>query len=56
MEGNIMKKWILTASRDGNLIDYETIIEAEAEPDFWTCYDLASAAGCPFFTIDQMEV
>ena len=48
-----MKKWIFTASIDGNLINYETIIESDTEPDFWTCYNLAAEHGCSFF--DVME-
>ena len=50
-----MKKWILTASRDGINIDYEKIIESDTEPGFWECYELAYAAGCPYFTIDELE-
>ena len=53
MEGKTMKKWIFTASIDGNLINYETIIESDTEPDFWTCYNLAAEHGCSFF--DVME-
>lgn len=50
-----MKKWILTASRDGNNVDFEKIIESETEPGFWECYELADAAGCLFWSVDEME-
>lgn len=50
-----MKKWLLTASRDGINVDYETIIESDTEPDFWTCYELADAAGCTLWSVDEME-
>lgn len=53
MEGKTMKKWIFTASIDGNLIDYETIIESDTEPDFWTCYNLAAEHGCTFFSVTE---
>ena len=49
------KQWLLTASIDGNLVDFETIIEQENEPDFWTCYDLAQDHGCDFFHVEQLE-
>lgn len=49
-----MKKWILTASRDAVNIDFETVIESENEPDFWTCYNLATAHDCEFFTIQEV--
>lgn len=51
-----MKKWELTASTDGNMIDYSEIIESETEPDFWTCYNIASAHGCEFFTVEEITV
>lgn len=49
-----MKKWILTASTDGNMIDFETIIESETEPGFWECYELATAHNCDFFDIKEV--
>lgn len=48
-----MKKWYLTASTDGNMIDFETIIESDTEPDFWTCYDLAASHECEFFSVTE---
>lgn len=50
-----MKKWILTASRDRINVDFEKIIEADTEPGFWECYELADAAGCAFFSVDELE-
>ena len=49
------KQWILTASIDGNMVDYEEIIESENEPDFWTCYNIAYDHGCDFFSIEELE-
>lgn len=49
-----MKKWRLTASVNGVLIDFETLIESETEPDFWTCYDLAREYDCDFFTVEEV--
>lgn len=49
-----MQKWIFTASIDGNLIDYETVIESETEPDFWTCYELAAEHNCDFFSVTEV--
>lgn len=49
-----MKKWLLTASTDGNEIDFETVIESETEPDFWMCYELAAAHGCDFFSVTEV--
>jgi hypothetical protein len=48
-----MKKYILTCSVDGVKIDYETEITAEREPDFWTCYETATAHGCDYFYITE---
>lgn len=48
-----MRKYHFTASTDGNNIDYETVLFAMAEPDFWTCYELAAAHGCNFFTVEE---
>ena len=50
-----MKKWILTASRDGILVDYETTLESENEPDFWTCYEIADKNDCTLWSIDEFE-
>lgn len=50
-----MKKWLLTASIDAVNIDYETIIESETEPGYWECEALASAHGCDYFTITEVE-
>lgn len=49
-----MKKWLLTASVDGVNIDYEEIIESNDEPGFWTCYEIAEAHGCDFFSVDEI--
>lgn len=49
-----MKKWELTASTDGNMIDYSEILEAEMEPDFWICYEIAAAHGCEFFSVSEV--
>lgn len=49
-----MKKWLLTCSVDANLIDYETIIKSDAEPDFWTCYEIAAAHGCDYFNVVEL--
>ena len=46
-----MKKWILAASRDGINIDFETMLHSETEPEYWECEEIASAHGCPYFTI-----
>ena len=50
-----MKKWLLTCSKDGDRINHETTMQADTEPDFWTCYDIAAAHGCEFFTIEEDE-
>jgi len=50
-----IKRWILTCSVDGIDIDFETILFSESEPGFWTCYDIATANGCDFFTITEFE-
>lgn len=49
-----MKKWIFTASQDATNIDFETIIESDTEPDFWTCYDLATSHECEFFSVSEV--
>ena len=49
-------QWLLTASIDGDMVDFETIIEQEKEPDFWQCYDIAQKHNCEFFHIEQLEL
>lgn len=49
-----MKKWILTCSADAINIDFETDIESDTEPDYWACYDIATAHGCDYFTVSEM--
>ena len=29
--------------------------DSTAEPDFWTCYDLAAANNCEFFTVEEVN-
>lgn len=50
-----MKKWELVCSKEAIDIDYETIIESEDEPDFWTCYEIAMDHDCGFWTISELE-
>lgn len=45
------KNYLLTCSKDGINIDFETTIKAIQEPDFWTCYDIAMSHGCEFFDV-----
>lgn len=49
-----MKKWLLVCSADAVEIDYETIIESETEPDFWTCYDIAEEHSCSWFYVEEV--
>lgn len=51
-----MKTWELTASIDGVNIDFSTLIDSETEPDFWTCYDIATAHGCTYFCIVEVRL
>lgn len=50
-----MKKWLLECSIEAIDIDHEEIIESETEPDFWTCYGIATEHDCGFWTISEME-
>lgn len=50
-----MKRWLLTGSVDGVEVTFDRIIYQDTEPDFWQCYDMAAARGCPFFYLDEME-
>ena len=49
-------QWLLVASTDGNMVDYEEIIISDEEPDFWMCYEIAEKHGCEFFHVEQLEV
>lgn len=49
-----MKTWELTASIDGANIDFATLIDSDTEPDFWTCYNIADAHGCPYFSVSEV--
>ena len=48
-----VNKWRLICSTDGNMVDYDEIIESEEEPGFWECYEIAEAHGCEHFMIDK---
>lgn len=48
-------KWFLECSIDAIMVDYSEVLESDAEPDFWTCYEIAEANGCPFWTISEFE-
>lgn len=48
-----MNKYILTISRDAINIFKEITTEAEREPDFWHCYDLAQKNKCDYFYISE---
>ena len=50
------KQWILTASVDGNMVDFECIINSDNEPDFWTCQELAQNHGCEFWMVDELQI
>ncbi len=53
--GHFMNKWRIICSRDAVEIDYEEIISSEAEPDFWTCHEIAEKHGCAFFDVNMVE-
>ena len=50
-----MNKYILTMSRDAIRIFKEIIIQAEREPDFWYCYNLAQKNKCDYFSLDLLQ-
>lgn len=50
-----MKKFELTASKDGVAIDYAKTIYAKEEPGFWTLENLAADHGCDFWTIEEIS-
>ena len=47
-------KWLIVQSKSGIGIDAETIIKSDIEPDFWTCYNIANANGCEFFSVEAI--
>ena len=50
-----MKKWFLICSIDAIDIDYETVIESEKEPDWWTCENIAREHGCDWWTLEECK-
>ena len=50
-----MKRYLLTCSVDAVGVDFEQEITATEEPDFWTCYEIAAAHGCEWFTLEEVE-
>ena len=51
-----MNKWRIICSRAADEIDDEEIISSEAEPNFWTCHDIAEKHGCDYFIVEMVEV
>lgn len=49
-----MKTFLLTCSIDGINIDYETTINAEQEPSFWDCYEIATVHGCELWSLSEI--
>ena len=50
-----MNEYLLTCSIDAINVDYEQIIVADSEPDFWTCYDIAREHDCEWWMVDMLE-
>lgn len=50
-----MRKWLFTASTDAIDIDYETIIYAKEEPNFWKLYNLAERHGCEWWSVEEIN-
>ena len=50
-----MRKWLLTCSIDAVDVDYETVIESETEPDWWTCESIAREYGCEWWTLEECK-
>ena len=50
-----MKKYRLECSVDAIGIDYEEIIVAEKEPDWWTCEEIAREHGCEWWSIEGVR-
>ena len=52
---NKMKNYLLTCSKNGVDVNFETTIKTSKKPDFWSCYDIAIDNGCEFFSIDEVK-
>ena len=50
-----MKAYELTCSVDAVDVDYSETLFCESEPDYWTCDGIASAHGCEYWTIYEIE-
>ena len=50
-----MKNYLLTCSKNGVDVNFETTIKTSKKPDFWSCYDIAIDNGCEFFSIDEVK-
>ena len=48
-----MKKWLLQCSTDGDMVDYDEIIESETEPEYWQCQEIAENHDCELWCIDE---
>lgn len=49
-----MKTYVLAMSKDGINIDSEKTIRSEKEPGFWTCYEIAAARDCDWWTVTEV--
>ena len=46
-------KWLIECSTDGDMVDYAEIIEAEEEPGFWECQEIAEEHGCELWCLNE---
>ena len=50
-----MENYLITASKDGVDIDFETELQSTTKPNYYDVYELCADHGCPLFYVSQLD-
>lgn len=50
-----MENYLITASKDGSDIDFETELHSTGKPKYYDVYKLCINHGCPLFYVSQLD-
>ena len=50
-----MENYLITASKDGVDIDFETELQSTTKPNYYDVYELCADHGCPLFYVSKLD-